>query len=83
MRIIDKETDESIKEVYLFFTQKEGLELSHEFKKLLESPDEYILNVKGEDLNGEMTKEINIRIYNEKNINTFDQRIKKLILENK
>lgn len=83
MRIIDKETDESIEEVYLFFTQKEGLELSHEFKKLLESPDKYILNVKGEDLNGEMTKEINIRIYNEKNINTFDQRIKKLILENK
>lgn len=62
MELIDKESEKNFKELYLFLTPKEAKQLTNEFQKLLENPMKYIVNVKGEDLNGKFTKEIFIKI---------------------
>lgn len=62
MKIKDNQSEIYYKEINLFLTIKEAKELSIEFEKLLENPMKYIVTVKGEDLNGKLSKEISIKI---------------------
>lgn len=62
MKIFDKESNEDFKELYLLFTPGEALELSSEFKKLLEDPSQFTIILRGEDIDGKLSKKISIKI---------------------
>lgn len=64
MKILDKESNTTFNDLYLFLTRKEATELSNEFQKILKNPKKNFINLKGEDVNGELTKLISIRIEN-------------------
>lgn len=64
MKIINKEINQQISELYIFLNEKEIAELNEKFKQLLEKPNNNIIKFKGEDLYGNLTKEINIKIQN-------------------
>lgn len=68
MKIFDKESNKDFKGMCLLFTVSEAMELSREFKKLLENPSQYTINLKGEDLDGKSSKKLFVKIHYPKNV---------------
>ena len=83
MRIYNRNNDEVLNFIALFFTKEEVNQLDLGFEKLLSEPDTYTLTLKGQGVEGDLTKELILKIYTDKNKSIFDNRIQKLINENK
>ena len=83
MRIYQKNLNKLLDAVLLYLPMDEALNLLEELGKLLKNPNDYVIKFKGKDKDGKLTKELTIKIYNDENINNFDETSKKLIIEGK
>ena len=63
MKIINKGLNQKISELYIILNEMEIAELNEKFKQLLEQPNNNNIKIMGEDLHGNLTKEINIKIH--------------------
>lgn len=81
MRFYSREKNLVISQLHLFLTKEDAKRLYDELKTLIVIPNDYTAVVEGEGLNGELNKELQIRIYNEENIENFDKTIKDIILK--
>lgn len=79
MRIYDNGNDSSISNIVLYFTISEAKELRSALNTVIERPFNSHAHVSSAD----HQKEITVCIYNTENLGNFDQRSKKLILEDK
>jgi hypothetical protein len=77
MRILDKETDKTLKDIILLLTVNEASELRDSLESILKEID-YMQHEHINDIGYE--HEISIALYNYTEINSFDKRIRKLIL---
>jgi len=77
MRILDKETDKTLKDIILLLTVNEASELRDSLESILKGID-YMQHEHINDIGFE--HEISIVLYNYTEINSFDKRIRKLIL---
>lgn len=77
MRLLDEDTDKKINHVSVFLTRNEGMNLRNALTDLLDHPENHHDHVSSEDYQ----KEITIAIYDQENLKGFDQRSRKLILE--
>jgi hypothetical protein len=79
MRILDNKTEQSIKNISLFLTKAEASELRDTLDALLNNSDKdgYHLHLNDDDY----LREVTFSIYSEKNINTFNARIQRLLKE--
>lgn len=80
MRILDQDKDKKINDVLLLLTCSEASELKDELERLLASSQK---DDHGHVNDIEFEREISIAIYNENNIEGFDDRIKRLLTEDK
>lgn len=80
MRICDKGQNKPIKAMGLFLPLDEAKALAEELKILVREPEKYVISFKGKDKNGNLTKEITIRIYSKETIDKFDEVSKELII---
>jgi len=78
MRILDRSSDKSIDRVTLYLTRAEASELRDSLKAILAGPAERHEHV----LSPDCSKEITVCIYDASSLNSFDQRSRKLIVEN-
>jgi hypothetical protein len=81
MRFYSREKKLVISQLHLLLTKEDAKRLHEELKTLMVIPNDYAAIVEGEGLNGELNKELKIRIYNKENIETFDEPIKDIILK--
>jgi hypothetical protein len=77
MRILDDESNQKLDNVSIFLTQEEAKQLEGYLRKLLENPKLHHSHLSSSDYK----KEITVCLYDEKNLNSFDQRSIKLIKE--
>lgn len=83
MRIHHYDTDQTFDTITLFLTEEEAENLINYLQNLLDHPENHHFHCRGSEIGKSNFKEITGAIYSEKNINTFDARSKKLILEDK
>lgn len=76
MRILDEITDKPLKNVLLYLTFTEALELRDSLNELLNKPLNNHSHIPSETFD----KEITVCIYEMSNLNDFDERSKDLIL---
>ena len=79
MRILDTDHDVALREVCLYLTRAEAVELLGFLEQLLEQPALHHCHVYDESY----AKEITVTIYDDTNLEGFDERSRKLILEDK
>lgn len=79
MRILDNRNDMSMKNISVFFTKTEALEMLDIIEELLKNlnTDGYHLHLNDEDFSHEIT----FSIYSEKNIKSFNKRTQRLLEE--
>ncbi|MEH6939348.1 hypothetical protein V7056_16110 [Bacillus sp. JJ664] len=78
MRILDTENDKSLKDLILYLTKEEAIELKDDLEGLII----IIGNKEHVHLNhSEYKRELTITLYNTKDLSHFDDRSKKLINE--
>lgn len=80
MRILNQDSDKSIQEILLLLTKSEASELRDELERLLSSNQS---DNHGHINDTEYQKEITVAIYDDSNLNGFDDRSKRLIIEDK
>ena len=80
MRILNQDTDEVLKDVLLLLTESEASELKDELERLLSSTQR---DDHGHINDDEYQREITLTIYNDDNLDGFDERVKRLIIEDK
>jgi len=83
MRIYNYDIDKSFKEIFIYLTPNEIEELISKLNWLLENPKDHHEHLIELGENDEISREITVAIYTNDNINEFDERSKKLILEGK
>lgn len=83
MRIYNYEIDKSFEEIFIYLTPDEIAELIIKLEQLLEKPKDHHEHLSEISENDEISREITIAVYTKDNINEFDERSKKLILEGK
>ncbi|TVL96338.1 MAG: hypothetical protein CV087_23805 [Candidatus Brocadia sp. WS118] len=76
MRILDIDADKRIDRLTLYLTRHEAEELKNDLFQIIENPIQNHLHISSDDYK----KELTICIYDE-NLRGFDERSKKLILE--
>ena len=78
MRMLDLDDDKKLNRLILYLTKSEAKELRTSLDYIIEDPKQHHHeHIPSEDYQ----KEITICIYDEKNLEGFDERSKKLILE--
>jgi len=78
MRILNNENEGPLKDITLFLTKEEATELKDDLEKLIKN----IGNNEHVHINDkEYVRELTVTLYNPNNLNHFDERSKKLILE--
>ncbi len=77
MRILDNESDKKLNDISIFLSNEEVIQLRGYLNQLLENPQLQHQHLSSDDYQ----KEITICLYDEKNLNHFDQRSIKLIKE--
>lgn len=78
MRIFDNENDKPLKSITLFLTEEEATELKDDLERLIKN----IGNNEHVHINDlEYVRELTVTLYNPNNLNHFDERSKKVILE--
>ncbi len=75
MRILDHESDKKLDDISLFLTREEAIQLRGYLNQLLDNPKLQHSHLSSSDYQ----KEITVCLYDEKNIEGFNQRAKKLI----
>lgn len=80
MRILNQNTDKSLQDILLLLTKSEALELRDELERLLSSNQK---DNHGHINDIEYQREITVAIYDDSNKNGFDDRTKRLIIEDK
>ncbi|HEX2788700.1 MAG TPA: hypothetical protein VHP32_12450 [Ignavibacteria bacterium] len=83
MRILNRDTDEAIKDVGIYLTKEEVESLINYLQHLLEHPEYHHFHCRAIDEGNTGYKEITGTIYSEDNMHTFDPRSRKLILEDR
>ncbi len=79
MRFLDQDNDKAIKEILVCLTLKEAMELKNSLEDLISCSKNNHAHIPDENLEMEMT----LCIYSKEEIDSsFDDRTKKLILEN-
>jgi hypothetical protein len=76
MRILDDKSDKKLDTVTIFLTQEEALQLRSDLDQLLAKPKLHHTHLSSENYQ----KEITVCIYREDNLSSFDERSRKLIL---
>lgn len=79
MRIFDKESDRTIKDVYLFLTIKEAEELRDSLSNLIEKPEKLHMHVDDDKYEHQITVSVNTDAV----IESYSERFKKVIREDK
>lgn len=79
MRILDDESDKKLDTVSIFLTQEEAVQLRGYLNQLLDNPKLQHSHLSSSDYQ----KEITLCLYDEKNLENFNQRSIKLIREDK
>ena len=79
MRILDDEADKKLDNISLFLTKEEAVQLRGYLNQLLENPKLQHSHLSSADCQ----KEITVCLYDEKNLENFNQRSIKLIKEDK
>lgn len=82
MRILHRKTDQSFKDIELFLTKEEAEDMIDGLQALLKNPDFHHIHLDRMPEN-DIMKQITIAVYSDDNLNTFDPRSRKLILEDK
>jgi len=77
MRLLDQDNDKPLARVMLYLTRNEGLELLRDLERLLNKPSDHHSHIDSDD----WSKEVTIAIYDPNNLRGFDERSKRLILE--
>lgn len=77
MRILDQENDRSVKMVTLYLTKSEAAELRDSLEHILADPFSRHEHTSSNDY----TKEVTVCIYDPDHLAQFDERSKRLILE--
>jgi hypothetical protein len=83
MRIYNRQNNKALQVLLLFFPLDEAKVLAKELERLISEPNNYIINFKGKDKDGNLTKELLIRIYNKDSVDKFDEKVRELIIEGK
>lgn len=78
MRILNQDTDKSTQNILLCLTKSEALELRDELERLLSSNQR---DNHGHINDTEYQREITVTIYDDSNLIGFDDRTKRLIVE--
>ena len=76
MRILDEDKDRALEKVSLYLTRSEAMEMKDALELLLKDPTKHHEHVLSDDYR----KEITICIYDERVLDQFDERSKKLIV---
>lgn len=79
MRILDENSDKSLENVILYLTQSEASELRDALDDLLKNPLNNHVHISNENYQ----KEITVCLYDVNNLDDFNKRSKKLILDDK
>jgi len=77
MRILDEQTSKALQQVIIFLTLSEARELNDKLESLLSDNGVHHEHVSSEDFQ----KEITLTIYENRPIESFDERSRRLILE--
>ena len=76
MRILDDEADKKLDSIGIFLTREEAIQLRAYLNQLLDNPKLQHAHLSANDYQ----KEVTVCLYDEKNLSNFDERSKKLIL---
>ena len=79
MRILNDDTDEKLDRLTLYLTRSEAEELKGSLEDLLKHPDHNHSHTPSEDYQ----KEVTVCIYDIQKLSEFDERSKKIILQDK
>ncbi len=77
MRLLDEDGGKRLERVILYLTQSEAEQLKNDLEQLLLKPSQYHAHVSGDDYQ----KEVTVTIYQPGQLEGFEERSKKLILE--
>jgi hypothetical protein len=77
MRILDEDGDKSLNAVTLYLTKSEASELKNSLEQILSDPVNRHEHISSSDYK----KEVTISIYDTDHLDQFDQRSRKIILE--
>ena len=77
MRILNDESDKKVNKVILYLTPDEAQEMKHALEQVISDSKKYHHK---HILDSEYKREITVCIYKEDNLSSFDERSKKLIL---
>ena len=77
MRILNEDEDKKIDNISIFLTHREGNQLLSYLQTILKDPSCHHIHLSSEDYQ----KEITLCVYDDKNIQTFDPRTRKLLTE--
>ena len=83
MRILSYEIDKAFDEIFVYLTPNEEKELVERLNGLTDDHSIHHIHLDTDELNGQFKKMLTIAIYTEDNLDDFDERSKKLILEDK
>jgi len=76
MRILNEVSNQPLKNVTLYLTLAEARELQDSLAEIIKIKENYHAHISSDDYQ----KEITVCVYDEKKLNGFDERSKKLIL---
>ena len=81
MRILDLKESKRLEKIIIYLTDEEAMDLKSSLEQMLEEKKMQHVHINGTDY----TKEITVTIYDpsDKKLDSFDERSKKLILEDK
>ncbi|MFI5145120.1 MAG: hypothetical protein ACHQJ4_05940 [Ignavibacteria bacterium] len=79
MRIYHRQSNKAIQCPVIYFALDEARALINELNDLLHNPQKNEIRFKGKDKDGNLTKELTIRIYSKDTVETFEEPIKTLI----
>jgi len=77
MRILDNQTSRALEDICLYLTPSEAKEMMHYLENLLANRDEHHAHIN----DSSYQREVTLAIYTEDNLNQFDERSRKLIIE--
>ncbi|MFC2093369.1 hypothetical protein ACFLSV_05660 [Bacteroidota bacterium] len=83
MRILQRDTNQVFDNIEIFLTLEEADNLRAHVEGLIDQPEYGHIHVLGDEINGVVMKELTVAVYTKDNLNEFDDKSKKLILEDK
>ena len=83
MRILHRETNQVFNDIEIFLTVEEAQWLSAKLDWLWEHPEDHHSHLETDLVGNKYQKELTVAVYTEDNLKQFDERSRKLILEDK